>query len=91
MKIGSKILDFHKIVTSSPESGEGGDPCVCRSLPPPTNNPKRLKSGLNQCAVEEHEEGEDGRRIDVGVQPAYHHLVSGGDEVMRPMWFYDQS
>ena len=30
--------------------------------------------GGDQCAVEKHEKGEDGRRVDVGVQPTYHHL-----------------
>ena len=34
-----------------------------------------IKGGEDQCAVEEHEKGEDGRRVDVGVQPADHHLI----------------
>ena len=54
-----------------------------------------IKGGEDQCAVEEHEEGKHGGRVDVGVQPTDHHLMmkSGYEtdfarlQVMRLMWF----
>ena len=43
--------------------------------------------GGDQCAVEEHEGGEDGRRVDVGVQPADPHLMYTGTHLSRSLSF----